>query len=53
VAVAVEYLHELPNRMIYGPFYVKQSREEIEEILAFLEIRADQAREREEARHYR
>ena len=45
--MAVEHLHELPNRMIYGPFYVMQSHEEIEEILAFLEIRADQ---REEAR---
>jgi hypothetical protein len=47
VAVAVEDLHELPNRVIYGPNYVMQSREEIEEILAFREIRADQ---REEAR---
>ena len=45
----MEHLHEVPNRVKYGPFYVVEQYD-IEEMIAFLEIREDQRREREETR---
>lgn len=51
MAVAVEIFNTLPNRLKYGDGYAMQGYWEIEEVLAFKEIRADQERERQLTQH--
>ena len=43
VAVAVEHFHELPNRTKYGAGYVMRDHREIEEVLAYFELRDELA----------